>query len=107
GIGRDVRRRLRCIAVGLLLAGTGLVAAPGAGATPTALGIPCVAQDGVQLCEGDGAAQRVPGSDGKVLLDVNVALPAGNPTNLPLIIQMHGWGGSKADLDPRPLAKRG
>jgi predicted acyl esterase len=98
---------VRCAAIGLLVAVGALVAPAGAGATTSALGIPCVPQSGVQLCQGDGAALRVPGWDGNVLLDVNVALPAGNPTNLPLIIQMHGWGGSKADLNPIPLAQRG
>ena len=35
-----------------------------------------------------------------------VAFPAGGG-NLPLIIQMHGWGGSKADVNPTPWVKRG
>ncbi|MDX6643021.1 MAG: type transport system ATP-binding protein, partial [Solirubrobacteraceae bacterium] len=108
GIGQTGRGRLRCAAIGLLVAAGALVAPAGAGATTSALGIPCVPQAGVQFCQGDGAALRVPGSDGKVLLDVNVALPPGNPTNLPLVIQMHGWGGAKSGIDAmKALAARG
>ena len=80
--------------------------APATAGAQSALGIPCAApQDGMVLCQGD-AAHRVPTADGSGLLDVNVAFPDGG-SNLPLVIQMHGWGGSKDSLDPKPWVQRG
>jgi hypothetical protein len=84
-------------------------------AEPTVLGkIPCAAQpDGTRFCEGSVAA-RVPSFDGQPL-DVNVALPA-TDAPAPLVLILHGYGGSKKPFDEREnpwlptaheLAKRG
>jgi poly(3-hydroxybutyrate) depolymerase len=56
----------------------------------------CVPAEGVRFCEGT-VATRVPSFDG-VPLDVNVTLPAGASRKLPLVIQLHGWGGRKSGL---------
>ena len=56
----------------------------------------CVPSEGVRFCEGS-VATRVPTFDG-VPLDVNVTLPAKRSKNLPLVIQLHGWAGSKSGL---------
>ena len=56
----------------------------------------CVPTEGVRFCEGS-VATRVPTFDG-VPLDVNVTLPAKRSKNLPLVIQLHGWAGSKSGL---------
>ena len=42
-------------------------------------------------------ANRVPTFDG-VPIDANVTLPATRSRNLPLVIQLHGWAGSKSGL---------
>jgi hypothetical protein len=84
-------------------------------AEPTVLGkIPCTAQpDGTRFCEGS-MATRVPSFDGQPL-DVNVALPA-TDAPAPLVLILHGYGGSKKPFDEREnpwlptaheLAKRG
>ncbi|MBN1530728.1 MAG: acetylxylan esterase [Thermoleophilaceae bacterium] len=56
----------------------------------------CVPAEGVRFCEGS-VANRIPTWDG-VPLDVNVTLPAKRSRGLPLVIQLHGWGGSKSGL---------
>ena len=56
----------------------------------------CVPTEGVRFCEGS-VATRVPTFDG-VPLDVNVTLPAKRSKNLPLVIQLHGWAGSKSGI---------
>ena len=56
----------------------------------------CVPTEGVRFCEGT-VATRVPTFDG-VPLDVNVTLPATASKNLPLVVQLHGWAGSKSGL---------
>jgi hypothetical protein len=72
-----------------------LPALPGAGASPpagtAAFGgqAPCTPQDGVLLCQG-----KVATFDG-VPLDVNLGLPLGGGSRLPLIVFGHGWGGKK------------
>ena len=85
-----------------MAAGAGAVAcslaAPAGAQAVSALNIPCTSQKAILFCEGD-SAHRVNGWDGKVLLDANVALPAGGGTNLPLVMLMHGWGGSKLGID--------
>jgi hypothetical protein len=56
-----------------------------------------VAGSGVQFCEGD-VTTRIESFDG-VPLDVNVTLPpAAMSGPFPLIIEMHGWSGSKSSL---------
>ena len=57
----------------------------------------CVPADGLRFCEGS-IAKRVPTFDG-VPIDANVTLPANRSRNLPLVIQLHGWAGSKSGLD--------
>ena len=56
----------------------------------------CVPAEGVRFCEGS-IATRVATFDG-VPLDVNVTLPAKRSKQLPLVIQLHGWAGSKSGL---------
>ncbi|MGH2994277.1 MAG: CocE/NonD family hydrolase, partial [Solirubrobacterales bacterium] len=87
------------------------VAPPRAAADPipTALGIPCTPGPGeVQKCSGS-IDTRVPSFDG-VPLDVNLTFPpAAQDGPHPLIVYLHGWGGSKnaAALDTDGLAQRG
>ena len=50
----------------------------------------------MRFCEGS-IATRVPTFDG-VPIDANVTLPATRSKNLPLVIQLHGWAGSKSGL---------
>jgi hypothetical protein len=54
----------------------------------------CVPQQGVRFCQGS-IATRVKTFDG-VPLDVNVTLPADAGHRLPLVVQLHGWAGSKS-----------
>jgi hypothetical protein len=56
----------------------------------------CVPTEGVRFCQGS-VATRVPSFDG-VPLDVNVTLPAARSRRLPLVIQLHGWGGRKSGV---------
>ena len=58
--------------------------------------IACVPQEGVRFCPG-AIATRVKTFDG-VPIDVNVTLPADRDRRLPLIVQLHGYGGSKSGL---------
>src|SRR5881397_1292638 len=70
----------------------------------------CVLQDGVRFCPGQTSAgndQRVRSFDG-VPLDTDVALPASGDANLPLVVLLHGWGGSKVGFaQMKPWADRG
>jgi len=57
----------------------------------------CAPQGGVRFCPGQsslGNDQRIKSFDG-VPLDADVALPASGDSNLPLVVLLHGWGGSK------------
>src|SRR4051794_24348497 len=67
---------------------------------PTAFGkIPCAAQpDGTRFCEGS-IATRVASWDGQPL-DVNVSLPKTDGA-APLVMVLHGYGGSKKAFDAR------
>ena len=102
----------------LLAAVAGLaVVAPGAQAQVQAFGeVPCAPNGTVRYCEGS-VATRVDTFDG-VPLDVNVTLPAAPATGdggpYPLIVQLHGYGGSKVGIEstslgpsPRSLAEDG
>jgi pimeloyl-ACP methyl ester carboxylesterase len=60
---------------------------------PTPLGQTCVPQGGVRFCQGS-VPTRVPTWDG-VPLDVNIALPPTKQKHLPLLVLLHGYGGSK------------
>jgi acetyl esterase/lipase len=81
---------LTVLALGLL--------APAAAQAQTPLGQNCQARDGIRFCEGS-TGSRVPTFDG-VPLDVNVALPPTGTGPFPLIIQLHGYGGSKTPGTP-------
>lgn len=66
----------------------------------------CEPREDVRFCEGS-IATRVPSFDG-VPLDVNVTLPATGESDLPLVVQLHGWGGSKSGFaDANPFAEGG
>ena len=61
----------------------------------------CVPRYGIRLCIGGhvgGEDLRIPSFDG-VPLDADVALPAAGLGPFPLIVMMHGLGGSKTDWE--------
>ena len=61
----------------------------------------CAPQGGVRFCPGQsslGNDQRIKSFDG-VPLDTDVALPASGDSNLPLVVLLHGWGGSKVGFN--------
>ena len=61
----------------------------------------CVPRDGIRFCPGGmtaGADLRIPSFDG-VPLDADVALPATGRGPFPLIVMLHGLGGSKTDWE--------
>jgi pimeloyl-ACP methyl ester carboxylesterase len=99
-----VRRRGATTLVGAVVVMVGLLAAPvaSAGATATATPqpfgkLPCTPEYGIRLCQGglvNGQDLRVPSFDG-VPLDADVALPATGKGPFPLIVLLHGLGGSK------------
>jgi dienelactone hydrolase len=62
--------------------------------------LPCVTQpDGVRFCQGNGTTQRVPSWDG-IPIDVDVTLPpAGTRAPYPTIVLLHGWGGTKYEIE--------
>jgi pimeloyl-ACP methyl ester carboxylesterase len=70
---------------------------------PTAFGkIPCVAQsDGTRFCQGT-VSTRVPSFDGQPI-DANVALPKTDGP-APLVLILHGYGGSKKAFDAHEAA---
>ncbi len=86
-----VVRLASLLSLGVLLTG------PALGATVASVfggRVPCGERDGVQFCEG-GPTRRVESWDG-VPLDVAITLPpAGQTGPFPLIVDLHGWGGSK------------
>jgi pimeloyl-ACP methyl ester carboxylesterase len=85
------------------------VGSAGAATVSSALGIPCTVQpSGVQFCKGD-LGHRVPSFDG-VPLDANVTLPPESQNGpFPLIVGLHGYGGSKnqSTVDAAAEAQRG
>ncbi len=96
-----VGRRVHVRALGAVCVIAAALALPGAAwAGPAAVKpfgkLTCVPAEGVRFCEGS-IANRVPTFDG-VPIDVNVTLPATRSRNLPLVIQLHGWAGSKSGL---------
>jgi pimeloyl-ACP methyl ester carboxylesterase len=107
----SIQRALGALSVAVALA----VPAVAQADEPSAFGrIPCVAQaDGTRFCQGS-VGTRVASFDGQPL-DVNVALPA-TAGPAPLVIILHGFGGSKKPFDAQEspwlpsahdLAKRG
>lgn len=87
----------------LLVAALALGVPTTAQAAVSPLGLSCTEQEGVRFCQG----AKVKTFDG-VPLDVDVALPATGDANLPLVVQLHGWGGKKSGLaDMKPWAQKG
>ncbi|TMM19414.1 MAG: hypothetical protein E6F96_02860, partial [Actinobacteria bacterium] len=77
----------------------GLAAAqPAAARTLAPFGHACTAQNGVRFCPTVSNSERIPTFDG-VPLDVDATLPARGDGPFPVIVMMHGWGGSKADFE--------
>ena len=74
----------------LLVAALALGGPATAQAAVSPLGLSCTEQEGVRLCQG----AKVKTFDA-VPLDVDVALPATGDANLPLVVQLHGWGGRR------------
>jgi hypothetical protein len=89
----------------LPLLAAALLAVPAAAQAdqPTAFGkIPCVAQsDGTRFCQGS-VSTRVPSFDGRPI-DANVALPKTDGP-APLVLILHGYGGSKKAFDAHEAA---
>src|SRR3954447_4243774 len=87
----------------LLAAAVMAVPAAAHAAKPTAFGkIPCVAQsDGTRFCQGS-VSTRVPSFDGQPI-DANVALPKTDGP-APLVLILHGYGGSKKAFDAHEAA---
>jgi predicted acyl esterase len=93
-----VRRFSGLLVCGLALA-SGLAAAqPAAARTLAPFGHACTAQNGVRFCPTVSNSERIPTFDG-VPLDVDATLPARGDGPFPVIVMMHGWGGSKADFE--------
>jgi pimeloyl-ACP methyl ester carboxylesterase len=82
------------VAVAVPLAAPSLASA----AEPAPFGHSCKAQNGVRFCPTETLEQRVASFDG-VPLDVDVTLPPEGTGPFPVIVMMHGWGGSKADFE--------
>ncbi len=119
GRGAGGRRRHHCAGAStaaLLLAAASLAAcssarpaaAPAVEPPPPAIPHPfgvlsCPPRYGIRLCIGGqvgGRDLRVPSFDG-VPLDADVALPAGGRGPFPLIVMLHGLGGSKKDWETK------
>lgn len=63
----------------------------------------CIAKSGVRFCQGGAAStlaadQRVKSWDGQPL-DADLTLPAAGDGPFPLIVMLHGYGGSKRDFE--------
>lgn len=87
--------RIRFAVLAVVVAGLALPAAAEAAVKPFGK-LDCTLQEGVRFCPGS-VATRIKTFDG-VPLDVNVTLPAAQNGPFPLVIQLHGWGGSKSGL---------
>jgi cephalosporin-C deacetylase-like acetyl esterase len=85
------------IAVLLALGALWVPASPAIGQVKPFGTLDCVLkQSNLRYCQGS-VDKRVKSFDG-VPLDVNVTLPASGDRYLPLVIQLHGWGGVKLDF---------
>ena len=90
---------IRRTVVWIAASATVALAAPAVqAAPPLPFGHACVPQDGVLFCPTATDAQRVPSWDG-VPLDVDVTLPPTGDGPFPVIVMMHGWGGSKTAFE--------
>ncbi|TMK95505.1 MAG: hypothetical protein E6G34_14650 [Actinobacteria bacterium] len=92
-------RRFSRVVLGAFAVALAAVAAPSfAAAEPKPFGHACKAENGVRFCPTGTLEQRVPTFDG-IPLDADVTLPATGEGPFPVIVMMHGWGGSKADFE--------
>jgi len=82
---------------GLAAAGAATVTEPPPPSAPAPFGHACTPKYGIRFCPGD-QGDRVASFDG-VPLDADVALPASGTGPYPLIVLLHGLGGSKADYE--------
>ncbi|HEX9481634.1 MAG TPA: CocE/NonD family hydrolase [Solirubrobacteraceae bacterium] len=96
------RSRAKGVSVALSLVACCIAAPPALGAEakgePAPFGHACKAQNGVRFCPTETLEQRVPTFDG-VPLDADVTLPASGSGPFPVIVMMHGWGGSKSGFE--------
>ncbi|WP_158554008.1 S15 peptidase family protein [Micromonospora deserti] len=102
-----MRRAGALLAAILTMSGTALVATPARAADDCSLGLATAGQvspvggGGYLVCSG-----RVASFDGTPL-DVDLSIPVNVPGPLPLMVMLHGWGGSKADYESTSLAGNG
>ena len=85
----------RRVLLAALVALAALPVAPAAAQAP--FGHPCVPESGVRHCPTADLEQRVPSFDGTPL-DVDVTLPAQGTGPFPLLLLLHGLGGTKTDF---------
>jgi len=69
-------------------------------AAPTPFGNACTAQNGVRFCPTSTLSERVPSWDG-LPIDADVTLPTTGSGPWPLIVMLHGFGGSKATFEAK------
>ena len=67
-------------------------------AAPTPFGHDCTAQNGVRFCPTSTLTERVPSWDG-LPIDADVTLPTTGNGPWPLVVMLHGFGGSKATFE--------
>ena len=79
-------------------AAASLLAPAAHAAPPPPFGHACLPQNGVLFCPTASDAERVPSWDG-VPLDVDVTLPPSGDGPFPVIVMLHGWGGSKTAFE--------
>jgi fermentation-respiration switch protein FrsA (DUF1100 family) len=90
-----MRRTISAVAA---LAAASLLAPAAHAAPPPPFGHACLPQNGVLFCPTASDAERVPSWDG-VPLDVDVTLPPSGDGPFPVIVMLHGWGGSKTAFE--------
>lgn len=94
-----MRRRTVSLCAATAVAAVCLVAASSVAASATApFGHACIPENGIRFCPTAELAQRVPSFDG-VPLDVDVTLPEKGRAPFPVIVMLHGFGGSKTDFE--------
>ena len=93
---RMIRASAACVS-GVLVS---LALSASAIAAPTPFGNACTAQDGVRFCPTSTLSERVPSWDG-LPIDADVTLPTTGSGPWPLIVMLHGFGGSKATFEAK------